>query len=157
MIPEPRGFTLVISLILTTVVLSVGMALTDIAVKQLQLSSSARNSQIAFYNADSALECALYYDQKINAFYYNESQNISISCNGVALSSFSSLSNYAETQSGAVRTTTFSTPCADGSGVTANITILKRSSGVTDIYSNGYNTCISSDPNRIERGLKISY
>lgn len=153
----PRGFTLVIALVLSAVVLAVGMALTDIAVKQLQLSSSAKNSQIAFYNADSALECALYYDQKVNAFYYNESQNISIVCNGLTLSSYASLSNYAETQNGSARTTTFSIPCADSSGVTANITIIKTPTGTTNIYANGYNTCRATDSNRIERGLKIQY
>jgi Tfp pilus assembly protein PilX len=152
-----RGFTLLIALILTSVVLAVGVALIDIAVKQLALASSAKNSRVAFYNADAALECALYYDQQEHAFYYGETQNIPISCNGVALSSFPALSDYTETQNGSARTTTYAVPCADGSGITANVTIIKQPSGTSDIYANGYNTCSASSATRIERGLKVHY
>jgi Tfp pilus assembly protein PilX len=154
-----RGFTLLISLILTSVVLAVGVALIDIAVKQLQLSSSAKNSQYAFYNADSALECALYYDQKLNAFYYGESQTVPIECNTVSVFSPDStgLGDYAENQNSSARTTTFNVPCADGSGINAQVTIIKQPSGTTDIYANGYNSCDSTNSLRIERGLKIHY
>jgi hypothetical protein len=154
-----RGFTLLIALILTSVVLAVGVALIDIAVKQLQLASSSKNSQYAFYNADSALECALYYDQKVNAFYYGESQTIPIECNNVSVFSPDStgLGAYAENQNATERTTTFSVPCSDGSGVTAAVTIIKKPTGTTDIYATGYNTCDSGSLTRIERGLKIHY
>jgi hypothetical protein len=57
-----RGFTLFIAIVLATVALTVTLALTSLAYKSLLLSSSARESQYAFYNADTALECALYYD-----------------------------------------------------------------------------------------------
>jgi Tfp pilus assembly protein PilX len=155
--PQPKGFTLLISLIIATVVVSVGVVLIDIAVKQLQLSSSAKNSHYAFYNADSAMECALFYDQKMNAFYFGETQNIPIECDGVALDSYPTLSNYAETQNATTRTTTFSVPCAGGTGINAVVTIIKKQSGSSDIYTNGYNTCDATSVTRIERGLKVHY
>ena len=39
------------------------------------------------------------------------------------------------------------------SGQFCNVSLGSR----TCIYSNGYNTCNSSDPNRFERGLKVLY
>jgi hypothetical protein len=142
------------------VVLAVGVSLIDIAVKQFALASSAKNSQYAFYNADSALECALYYDQKMNAFHYSESQNIPVECGGIDIvfpSDYPGISNYAESQNSSARTTTFSIPCSGGAGYSASVTIIKQSSGVTDIYANGYSACAASNPNRIERGVKIHY
>ncbi len=50
-----RGFALIIAIILTSVVLTMAEALLDVAYKQVLLSSAAKNSQYAFYNADSGL------------------------------------------------------------------------------------------------------
>ena len=58
-----RGFTLLISVLLVTVILSLSLSLLDVAYKQVVLSSTAKQSQYAFYTADSALECTLYWDQ----------------------------------------------------------------------------------------------
>lgn len=157
MMHSPRGFALVIALILTSVVLAVGVALVDLAVKQLSLASSSKNSQYAFYNADSGLECALYYDQKVNVFYYNSPITPALECNGLTLSNYAGLVNYSVTQDASNRTTTFNIPCSDSSGIIDTITIIKSSSGTTDIYSNGYNTCNANSQTRIERGVKIHY
>lgn len=145
-----RGFTLLISIVLTSVVLAIGVALLDIAYKQIQLASSSKNSQYAFYNADSALECALYWDQKMNAFFYNESQNITVLCSNLAVGS------YTESQTGTVRTTTFTVPC-DSGGISASVSIYKTPLNATNIFANGYSTCDVNNPNRIERGLKARY
>lgn len=151
---QPRGFTLLVAVVLTSVLLAVGLALLDIAYKQVVLSSTARQSQFAFYAADSAMECALYWDQQQNAFSYaTPLTSIRCAATDIALSS---------SVSGGTRTTTFSTPCLNG--VTASVTVYKTSgaacSGSTAtscLYANGFNTCNASDPRRIERGLKVFY
>lgn len=149
-----RGFTLLIAVILTSVLLSVGLALLDISYKQIVLSSTARQSQYAFYAADSAIECALYWDQKENAFAYAAPIG-TIQCAGSNISVSSSVS-------GGTRTSTFATPCVDG--VTASVTVYKTTgascssgSATSCIYATGYNTCTATDPRRIERGLKVFY
>lgn len=147
MTTSPRGFTLLIALIVTSVLVSVGLALVDVAYKQLLLASTAKNSQIAFYNADAALECGLYHDQKFNAF----SQAIattSIRCAGQTVA-------VTGTNAGNVRTSTFSIPCTGGTN--ARVTVLKDTSGASNIYANGYSSCSATDPRRVERGLKITY
>lgn len=57
-----KGISLVISLIMTTVLLSVSFSISNIVLRQLRLTNVSTNSQIAFYAADSGLECALYHD-----------------------------------------------------------------------------------------------
>ncbi len=146
-----RGFALLIAVILTSVVLAVGIALLDIAYKQVVLASGAKNSQIAFYNADSALECALYWDQKSNAFGYAAPlPGTSIICDTRRVT------NFTNPVSGGRRTTSFDLSCPV-SGISAHVEIYKQSSGNTDIYANGFSSCSATDPTRIERGLKAHY
>ncbi len=151
-----RGFTLLIAVILTSVLLSVGLALLDVAYKQVTLSSTARQSQTAFYAADSALECALYWDQQHNAFSYT-APAATITCGNRTITPSSSVS-------GGIRTTTFDMACPSG-GTSAQVTIRKGNVGVfcntlgnsNCLYANGYNSCNVSDERRIERGLKVVY
>ena len=145
-----RGFTLLIAVVLSSVSLSIGLVLLDLALKQVLLSSAARQSQIAFYNADSVLECALYYDQKFDRFGYSETSG-TVTCNG---SSTPIPVNF-YSNSGNPRVRTFSVPCADG-GTLGSVTITKTSEADTGIFANGYNTCTDS-ARRIERGMKVVY
>lgn len=144
-----RGFTLLVSVILSSVALSIGLVLLDIAYKQVVLASSAKQSQNAFYNADTILECALYWDQQQDSFSLTNT-NATISCNGI--------SNIAVTfnQLADPPTRTFTLACPAG-GTAGSVTITKSSEPRTYIFATGYNTCSATDPRRIERGLKVSY
>lgn len=148
---SPRGFTLLIAVILTSVLLSVGLSLIDTAYKQLLLSSTAKQSEMAFYIADSALECALYHDQRLGSFSFT-TPAANISCNGqTAPITLVSLT-------GTVRTSSVTFPCITGGGTSqGSITVYKNISGATAIYANGLSSCIATDPRRVERGLKITY
>lgn len=152
MIKNPRGFTLLIAILLSTIAVTLGVSLLEVSYKQVILSSTAKQSQYAFYSADSAMECALYYDQQFNAFSYsNPMASGSITCDTRVITNFTN-----PTSAGPKRVTTFTVPCA-GSGESARVIIYKYNSGVTNIYANGYNTCNANDARRIERGLKVSY
>jgi hypothetical protein len=145
------GFTLLISLILTSVTLALGVALLDVAYKQILLSSSAKQSQYAFYSADATLECVLYWDQRFNAFGYTSPLPA-----GSIICDTRPIVGYVSTVSGSRRTTTFSRSC-EGGGIIATVTIFKESSGQTSIFANGYNTCNANSPLRIERGIRVRY
>jgi Tfp pilus assembly protein PilE len=146
-----RGFTLLIAVILSSVVLTVGLTLLEVAYKQVILSSTAKQSQTAFYNADSALECALYYDQKFNAFdFTTPAPSSTLSCSSTPVTSYTTSADAAK------RITIFTLPCT-GSGTYATTTVYKYASGATALYANGFNTCNATDPRRIERGLKATY
>lgn len=148
----PRGVTLLIAVILAAVALAIGLALLDIAYKQVILASSARQSQSAFYAADSMMECVLYYDQQQNTFGYNASSG-SVTCNGnnPVTVTFTNPASPAE------RTRTFTLQCAGNTGVLGTATIYKQTTGETAIYVEGYNTCDPTNTRRVERGLKATY
>ena len=77
------GYALYTAIILTAVLILVAYATADLAIKESQLSSAASDSHVAFYNADSGLECALYADLK-NGAVSNFDMNTpgTVSCNG---------------------------------------------------------------------------
>lgn len=154
-----RGFALVVAVIFSSVVLAVGLALLDITYKQILLAGTAKNSQYAFYNADSALECALYWDQKDpsgrSAFDYNAPRaSASIGCdNNVAITNYaSSVVIIGGTNT---RKTVYDIPCPGGNS--AHVEVYKTAANATEIYASGYNYCQSSNPARIERGIRVKY
>jgi len=67
-IKSEKGFTLLLAALVASIVLSVGAAIFAIAQKQLTLSAIGRDSQFAFYAADTAAECALYWDFRHSFF-----------------------------------------------------------------------------------------
>lgn len=62
------GFTLLLAALISSVVLALGVSIFEIALKQVSLSSMGRDSQFAFYAADTGAECALYWDIRWNYF-----------------------------------------------------------------------------------------
>ncbi len=63
------GFTLFIALIVSSLLLAIGLSLGTIILKQLVFSNTGKESQLAFYAADSGAECALYWDRKDSTGY----------------------------------------------------------------------------------------
>ena len=78
------GVALFIAVIVASLVLTIGLSMANIFVKEYQLSVSARESQIAFYAADSGLECGIYWDTRTPDSFFGSSTdpNNSIDCNG---------------------------------------------------------------------------
>jgi Tfp pilus assembly protein PilX len=148
-----RGVTLYITLAVTGALLLVSFAVVTVSLKQLDLSGAARDSQAAFFAADSGIECALYWDVKSASkpFATSTAAGASISCNGVNTTT-------SRTYSGTgPATTTFSItpdPCI-------SVTVVKTytTGGVlsTKIESRGYNNCTATSPFRVERAIRASY
>ena len=59
-----KGFALLFAVLMSSLLLTVGLSIFSIALKELSISTSGRQSQYAFYAADSGRECALYWDKK---------------------------------------------------------------------------------------------
>src|SRR3990167_512175 len=74
-----RGFTLLLAALVSSIVLAVGAAIFGIAQKQVLLSAIGRDSQFAFYAADTAAECALYWDFRCN-YFASSTALVSASC-----------------------------------------------------------------------------
>lgn len=72
---KQNGFVLAFSLLISSIVLALALGIFNILLKQIVLTSTAAESQVAFYAADAGAECALYWDthhsrpvNDINAF-----------------------------------------------------------------------------------------
>lgn len=58
---QSSGFALLITLIVVSVVVSIGLTLLDLTIKQIRLSSGSKDSEIAFHAANAGVECARYW------------------------------------------------------------------------------------------------
>ena len=137
--PTQQGFTLLMAVLTSSVLLAIGAAIGSIAIKEAILTTSIRDSQKAFYAADAALECALYWDITRGEF---NNPNPNITCSG---------ENPLINKSGTVYT--FALDFGDDG--CANVRIDKDST--TEIETRGYNTCDSNSSRRLERGLRAEY
>ena len=65
---KKAGFTIFFAMLVGSLSLAVGLAIYDLTVREIDLSSTATQSQYAIYASDSGAECALYWDS-FNAGY----------------------------------------------------------------------------------------
>lgn len=65
---KEAGFTLLLAALVASIAVALGASIFGIAQKELTLSSIGRDSQFAFYAADTAAECALYWDVRHDYF-----------------------------------------------------------------------------------------
>ncbi len=163
-----RGFALFIAIVFMSVMLSFGLALGSLGYKQQVLASAAIESQYAFYAADAALECALYYDQQLNTFAYQTPKPSAaplLMCDGAnatyqpAYSATNGIVSYSGTQWVLAERLSL-----DASKRCADVTIYKPSpgSGTTYIFSQGYDvSCATvaspSNARFVSRGINAQY
>lgn len=135
-IEKQKGAVLLIAILVSSVVLAIGLGVYNRTYKELVFASFWKHAQTAFSAADSGLECAIYWDTH---------QAAAASCFGSTVTGWNPLSNV-------TTTFTISTP------VCVTVEITKNAAyPFTTIRSRGYNTCTTTDPRRVERGLRIDY
>ena len=152
-----KGFTLLLAVVLSSLLLSIGIAVFNSTFKGLELSSLGRDSQFAFYSADAGLECALYWDIRESAFATSSASILSTSsveCREQNIADGWSLSRDATS----ARTTfTLFFPPEEACAI---VVVDKREVlGVetTTIESRGYNTCSTTSTRRVERAIRTTY
>lgn len=79
---KQAGFALLVALLVVGVVISVGLSILDLSIKQVRLSSNAKESELAFHAANAGMECARYWRRE-DAALVESGQNISPTCFGV--------------------------------------------------------------------------
>lgn len=178
-----RGFTIFFAMLVGSLALSVGLAIYDLTVRELDLSSTATQSQYAIYAADTGAECALYWDFKCSlgpcisnggtkSAFATSSQSVTplsgVVCSGQDLAAAGTAPspyqapptgwtvwNVASTLNSA--TTTF-TLTFNAQPYCAVVTVAKSGSPInTTITSRGYNTCAVGGLTRLERVLQVTY
>ena len=154
-----RGFTLLLAVLVSSVLIALGSAIYDIVSKEIILSSAGRESQFSFYAADTGIECGLYHDLK-NDLFATSSGATTVTCGGgapVALTRVVQSVNSAND----TLVTSFTFPIG-GSAETlpcATVTVTRRAypTSTTIMESLGYNTCDTENPLRLERAIRVNY
>jgi len=155
-----RGFTLFVAIVVMGTLLLVAAGIVSLAVRQALISASGRESQNAFYAADTGIECALYWDVQnpagVSAFASTTPPGPnSITCNGDSA------------VVGGLGGAGFYDPVThvfqfdfSPDPLCATVSVNKQYvSGVfrTTIESRGYNTCDLTNPRRVERAIRARY
>lgn len=160
-INKKRGFTLLIAMMTTSLLLMVSFVVANVAAKQIIISSLNEESQHAFYNAESGIECAEYWDFEGGVSQFATSTAGSINCNGQTITTGSQtvappVSAPSVIGGGGIAnaTSTFSINFTKGCAI---VRVGKQPNGNTTIDSRGYNTCISGAFRRVERGVQLTY
>ncbi len=185
-ISDQKGFTLLFAILVSILILAVGASIISIALKQVILSGAGRESQYAFYAANTGLECALYWDlngalidDNGEARYVFPPPNSEgsrrtdlsdISCAGTNITSGSSVyaQNYTTSWVTETNETVFRIVVSNSINSSlddilycAEVTVAKSETGdvvYTTITSQGLNTCDpDNDTRAVQRGLVLQY
>lgn len=145
-----RGFTLLLSALISSIVLALGVSIFGIAQKQVMLSSMGRDSQFAFYTADTGAECGLYWDVR-HQLFSTSSPPAQITCDGQTV-----LVN----SSGTWPPMTFEFQFEPG-GYCTQVTVRKNIIDPrTVIHSDGFSTdcaSVSTSPRALQRSVELHY
>jgi hypothetical protein len=144
---KKNGFAILYSVLIASILLAIGLAILNITIKELLFSSLGRESQFAFYAADTGAECALYWDIKNDAFSISSPPYDNINCIDKIIS-----------VTGSPNEKTFKINFAPKQPYCATVTVKKiESPAETIIEARGYNNCDSANSRRVERAIKIEY
>ena len=153
------GFVLLFAVTLASILLAIAIGVSNVALKEVNFSTSARSSSEAIFSADTLVECALYYDRGDLDRFRWPNPGGTISCGTSA--------NITPAISGNATAWSYIFPATFGSagGNCAVLTISKDASSPpvvnTTIVSKGYNigdaSCNSSSQSRTERELLVYY
>ncbi|PIR69665.1 MAG: hypothetical protein COU47_02045 [Candidatus Niyogibacteria bacterium CG10_big_fil_rev_8_21_14_0_10_46_36] len=151
------GFTLLLSLLVISIVLAISLSVFGIIVREISLSTSARESRLAFYGANTGVECAIYWDFVQGSFASDTPPSV-ITCNGqdftVGGAETSVLNNLTLDNGSCAFEVTVTKSCvSDVGGCTTGNEPNKRI--LTTIRSRGHNTCTEGFV--VERGLQAQY
>lgn len=142
------GYAILFTVVVVGIISMITIGLANSAYKQTVLSSVARDSATAFYQADIGSECALYADKM--DFFRDDQTLTEFNCAGYNL-------RYAGLTSDGYN---LSPENEISSAKCFRINVVKTNNGdalLTDVVSKGYNICNKSKLRTVERGIKVSY
>jgi len=169
-----KGMTLFIAIVIMSILLFISFAVVNITIKSTLFASLGRDSQYAFYAADAGIECAIYWDSRYDPSKFAPSTAGTLgpatSCAGnPPISTGSQTVPTNPSQSSIIggneainnsNTSIFYFTMNQGANPVphcAIVTVTKNIDGSTYIKSRGYNTCDTSNPRRVERGVEVTY
>ncbi len=156
-----KGVSLFIAVLVASVATLFSFAISNIALREVLLAQTGRDSQLAFYAANSGIECALFWDLKHSAFRPEFSQR-SIECNYNNVS-FNMLGTIGGDETVWTHPDLGFFPLGVGDGcfkisITKVVKVEEENTTVdTTLVSRGYNVCDLDSPRILERAIRVMY
>lgn len=156
------GFALLFTVVIVAAVSVITAGLTSTIYKQVILSSLAKDSSVAFYQADTASDCALYADLRgvapIGSTFLADHIVNPWNCGEMELN----VVGWDETPTGNYilkpnLPSDFSGPCFNIEVTRSQIQRDGKTIVKTSISAKGYNICDVTSPRTVEREIKIDY
>ena len=149
------GFVILYAVMLSSILLAIAIGVADISLKEIKFGTSAKETNEAFFAADTAAECALYYDRSApenNAFTGTAAATMTCAGDTPTITPSGTPPNY----------WSFSLIGLGESGQgCAKVTVDKSALPKTKIISKGYNNGVGSNctpgSNTVERELELTY
>jgi len=145
-----KAFVILFAVMISGILLAVTFGVSNITYNELRFSTSAKDTNDAFFAADVGAECALINDKSTSSVFISSSTTTT--CNNSTIS---------VTPTSASSWSFVVPPSGGGSQSCAIVTVNKTDLNNFIVVSKGYNvgdaTCSSSNPNRVERELRVSY
>jgi hypothetical protein len=148
-----KGYAILFAVVIVSIISLLAIGLSNSTYKQLILSSLAKDSQTAFFQADTATECALYADNVVGmtptyGSWFCGKSTINDNDNPFDVVAGAGPDDYE-----LISTGSGSAPCYE-------MTILKDTSTSpveTIIKGRGYNSCDKSSPKTVQREIEVRY
>jgi hypothetical protein len=145
-----KGIALLFSILMLSMVFTASLAIFQIVFTELKLSEGVRDSQLAYYAADSAVECALYVDLESGEFGQSGKPRVQDDCSGVDPNGIQKFEN--NWSNGAVFTVNYN------NGSCADVTVDKTGARGYETFITvlGFNTC-GNAARKVNRSLEVKY
>ncbi len=165
-----KGYAILFTVVVIGIISVIAIGLSNTTYKQLILSSTAKDSQVSYYQSDTATECALYADTGGALGPIEASGTGQISCgldkngnlskldvtytlNGTTKSYVAKPDTYPSGDSCymfTINKVSQDTPGPANPG--SNITTI-----ITTLDASGYNICDTANPRTVERTIEVRY
>ncbi len=148
------GYAILFTVVIVSAISVITAGLSNTAYKQLILSSLAKDSQAAFYEADTASDCALYVDRIVGSTPPNiTTTGGDWSCGGIDLVIINASANgYTINPKSPADTST--DPCFR---IKVTKTVIAGPLTQTTISAKGYNICNLTNLRTVEREVLINF
>jgi len=150
-IKKNRGFVILYAVMISSMLLAISLGVANISLKEINFSTSAKDTNDAFFATDTGAECALLNDKSTGSVFVDPNSP-TITCNN---------SSIIANESPALFWSFIISGLGSGGQGCAKVTVDKRNLPITQLVSKGYNdggsTCTTQTSNSVERQLELNY
>lgn len=137
-IKNKKGFVILFAITLSSIVLAIALGVANIAFREIRFSTSTKDSNDAFFAADTGTEAVLFQDKDFTLCAPNPGQTKTCDYTIVNIGGSGS-------------------SCAKISITKDDTTSTTKTTIISKGYSVGDGACASSNQNRVEREIKTNY